>query len=152
MSMRTLLRAITVLVSFSAFGLAQHPPKPVVQVELNRQKSLHLTVTLTSGAKTTVTVYRAVLPWGFRYSMVYSAVRPNGEPVELLLPVADPVNVEVSIKPGETLTGDIDLHYVIRDPDALKKSDMLLFWAYKSPQELHLPGWSGGLVVIPRQK
>jgi len=66
--------------------------------------------------------------------------------------VADPVSAEVSIKPGETLTGDIDLHYVIRDLDVLKKSDILLFWAYKSPEELHLPRWSGGLVLIPRQE
>ena len=152
MSMRTLLRALTVLVSFSGFGFAQNPPKPVIQVELNGQKPLHLTVTLTPGAKTTVTVYRADLPWGFRYSMVYSALRPNGEPVELLLPVADPGDAEVSIQAGETLTGDIDLHYVIQDLDVLKKSDILLFWAYKSPEELRVPRWSGGLVVLPRQK
>jgi hypothetical protein len=150
--MRILLRAVVILACFSSFVPAQTHPKSAVQVELNRQKPLHLTATLTSGAKTGVSAYRADLPWGFRYSIVYSAVRPNGEPVELLLPVADPGNAEVSVKPGETLTGDIDLHYVIRDLDVLKKSDVLLFWAYKSPQELHLPRWSGGLIVIPRQE
>jgi hypothetical protein len=50
------------------------------------------------------------------------------------------------------LTGDIDLRYVIRDLNALKKSDVLLFWAYKSPDELHIPRWSGGMVLIPRQQ
>jgi len=38
------------------------------------------------------------------------------------------------------------------DPNALKKSDVLLFWAYKAPAALHIPRWTGGLVVIPQQK
>jgi hypothetical protein len=84
--------------------------------------------------------------------MVFAAVRPNGEQVDLELPVDDPGPIKVSVKPREVLTGDIDLRYVIRDLDATKKSDVLLFWAYKSPDELHIPHWSGGLVLIPQQK
>jgi len=83
--------------------------------------------------------------------MVFAAVRPNGDAVELPLPVSDPGLSEMSVKAGETLTGDIDLRYVI-DPNALKKSDVLLFWAYKAPAALHIPRWTGGLVVIPQQK
>lgn len=83
--------------------------------------------------------------------MVFAATRPNEEPVELLLPVSDPGLAEMSVKPGEILTGDIDLRYVI-DPNALKKLDVLLFWAYKAPAALHIPRWSGGLVVIPQQR
>jgi hypothetical protein len=109
-------------------------------------------VTLSSGAATTATFSRADLPWGYRYSMVFAAVTPNGEPVELSLPVSDPGPNEVSVKPREVLTGDVDLRYVIRDLNAIKKSDVLLFWAYKSPEELHIPRWSGGMVLIPRQK
>ncbi len=56
------------------------------------------------------------------------------------------------MRPGEVLTGDVDLRYVIGDLNLLKKSDLLLFWAYKSPDELHIPHWSGGLVLIPQQK
>ena len=84
--------------------------------------------------------------------MVFAAARPNEEAVELLLPVSDPGWKEISVKPGETLTGDVDLRYVIGDSSALKKSDVLLFWAYKAPAALRLPNWSGGLVVIPQQK
>ena len=83
--------------------------------------------------------------------MVFAAVRPNGDAVELPLPVSDPGLSEMSVKAGETLTGDIDLRYVI-DPNALKKSDVLLFWAYEAPAALHLPRWTGGLVVLPQQK
>jgi len=58
----------------------------------------------------------------------------------------------VSIKAGETLVAEIDLRYVIRDLNVLKKSDVLLFWAYKAPNALHIPRWTGGLVVIPQQR
>jgi hypothetical protein len=27
-----------------------------------------------------------------------------------------------------------------------------LFWAYKSPEALHIPRWSGGWVLIPRKE
>jgi hypothetical protein len=84
--------------------------------------------------------------------MVFAAVSPNGAQVDLELPVDDPGPTKVSVKPREVLTGDIDLRYVIRDLDATKKKDVLLFWAYKSPDELHIPHWSGGLVLIPQQK
>jgi hypothetical protein len=55
--------------------------------------------------------------------MVFAAA-PNGEPVELLLPVSDPGLSEVSMQPGETLTGDVDLRNVIKDLGVFKKSDM----------------------------
>ena len=70
----------------------------------------------------------------------------------MLLPVSDPGLSEMSVKPGEALTGDVDLRNVIRDLSVLKKSDVLLFWAYQAPAVLNLPSWKGGLVVIPQQK
>lgn len=150
--MRPLCTAALALATLSNAGFAQNAPKPGVKVALSRENPLHLRVTLTSGAATTIRINRYDLPWGYRYSMVFAAVRPNGEPIELLLPVADPGLKEISVKPGETLTGDVDLRYVIDDSSALKKSDVLLFWAYQAPAALHLPDWSGGLVVIPQQK
>jgi hypothetical protein len=150
--MRSILSAMILVVGFSSAAVAQNMPEPAIQVELNPQKPLHLRVTLRSRATTTATFYRADLPWGNRHSMVFSAVRPNGEPIDLIFPIDDPGPTEVSVKPRDVLTGDVDLRYVIRDLNVLKKSDVLLFWAYKSPAELHIPRWSGGLVFIPQQK
>jgi hypothetical protein len=150
--MRSCSIAIMLLASLSTLVFAQNALQPAVQVELNHEKPLHLRVTLRSGAATTATFYRADLPWGYRYSMVFVVARPNGDPIELELPVSDPGPIKVSVRPGEVLTGDVDLRYVIRDLNLLKKSDLLLFWAYKSPDELHIPHWSGGLVLIPQQK
>lgn len=150
--MRTIALISLLFTGFLSTVVAQNPLQPGIHVELDQHKPFHLRVILTSGAATTVTFYRSDLPWGFRYSMVYAAVRPNGEPIDLLLPVDDPSSASVSIKPGETLVGDIDLRYVIRDLSVTKKSDVLLFWAYKSPKDLNIPRWSGGLVVVPQQK
>jgi hypothetical protein len=150
--MRSILSAIILVAGFSGLAVAQNTPEPAIQVELEHQNPLHLRVTLRSAATTTATFYQANLPWGNRYSMVFAALRPNGEPVDLVFPVDDPGPTKVSVKPREVLTGNIDLRYVIRDPNAMKKTDVLLFWAYKSPDELHIPRWSGGLVLIPRQK
>src|SRR5271157_3051375 len=131
--MRTLCIAALFLSTLSSAGLAQNTPKPGIEVAPSRQDPLHLRVTLTSGAATTVNVNRFDLPWGYRYSMVFAAARPNGEAVELLFPVEDPGLSEMSVKSGETLTGDVDLRHVIRDLSVLKRSDVLLFWGYKSP-------------------
>jgi hypothetical protein len=150
--MRALAIALLLLASAPKVGFTQNTQKPGIEVALNRQNSLRLRVTLTSGAASTATIYHAELPWGIRDSMIFSAVRPNGEPIDLIFPEDDPGPAKVSIKARETLSGDIDLRYVIRDLNALKKSDVLLFWAYKPPATLHLPGWTGGLVVIPQQR
>jgi hypothetical protein len=132
--------------------IAQTTTKAGVVAELDRRSPLHLRVTLRSGAASDVTIYRADLPWGNRYSMVFAAVRPSGESLDLMLPIDDPGPTKTSLKAGESLTGDVDLRYVIRDVNALKESDVLLFWAYKAPQELHLPEWIGGMVLVPKQK
>src|SRR5215469_11814625 len=150
--MRSICVAALFFATLSNPGVAQNTPKPGVEVGLSRENPLHLRVTLTSGAATTIRINRYDLPWGNRCSMVFAAARPNGEDIELLLPVADPGLKEISVKSGETLRGDVDLRYVIGDSNVLKKSDVLLFWAYKAPAALHLPNWSGGLVIILQQK
>jgi hypothetical protein len=35
--------------------------------------------------------------------------------------------------------------------EALKKSEVHLFWFYESPKELNIQHWSGGWVLIPKQ-
>jgi len=60
---------------------------------------------------------------------------------------------KVSIDPNGSITGKIDLRWVIPELDeALKKSDVHLFWAYKAPEELHIARWSGGWILIPQRK
>jgi hypothetical protein len=70
----------------------------------------------------------------------------------LVIPADDPEATKVFVKPREVLTGNIDLRYFIRDLAAMKKSDVLLFWAHESPEELHIPRWLAGLVVLTQQR
>jgi hypothetical protein len=100
--MRPFFIAALFLATLSNAGFAQNAPEPGVKVTLSRQNSLHLHVTLTSGAATTVQINRFELPWGFRYSMVFAAARPDEETVELLLPVADPVLSAIKPPPHYT--------------------------------------------------
>jgi hypothetical protein len=150
--MRTLLVAVISLAAVANVGFAQNTAKPGVEVVLSRENPLHLQVSLTSGAANDIKLNPFELPWGNRYSMVLVATKPNAEALELAYPIDDPRNTQITVKAGETLTGEIDLRDVIRDMKAVKKSDVLLFWAYKAPAALRLPHWVGGLVVIPQQK
>ena len=150
--MRTLILAILSLAAVPNVGFAQNKPQPGIDVTLSGENPLHLRVTLTSAAANEVKLYRSELPWGNRYSMVFTAAKPNSEALELVWPIDDPGPSRITVKAGDTLTGEIDLHRVIRDLNALKKSDILLFWGYKTPAVLHLPRWTGGLVIIPQQK
>jgi hypothetical protein len=153
--MRTLVLAILSLAAVPNVGFAQiraEQAKAGIDVTLSRENPLHLRVTLTSAAANEVKLYRSELPWGNRYSMVFTAAKPNSEALELEWPIDDPGPSRITVKAGDTLTGEIDLHRVIRDLNALKKSDVLLFWGYKTPAALHLPRWTGGLVIIPQQK
>ena len=85
--------------------------------------------------------------------MVFVAVRPDGRSMDTALPVDDPTGDKISLAPGASLTGEINLEWVIRDlRRATRESDVLLFWAYEAPEELCIAHWSGGFVVIPRKK
>jgi hypothetical protein len=141
------------LLSSGVRGGGQSVPAAMVQVEVNPQKPLSLQVKLHSGAPTAVTLYRDRLPWGLRHSMILVAVTPKGDYLENELPVDDPTTLRTSVEPEGTLTGEIDLRRRFRDLDsAIKKSDILLFWAYDAPPELHIGRWSGGWILLPQQK
>ena len=59
----------------------------------------------------------------------------------------------VTFQPNESLSGDVSLEKGFTGLDAaLKKSDVQLFWAYDAPEELNIPLWSGGWILLPQQK
>lgn len=125
-----------------------------IRVELDNQKSLSLRVTVWSRAEQRVTFYKSRLPWGNRNSMIFVPVNSDGQCIgERLLPVDDSGFQKLSLDPNESITGDIDLRGFVPELEkALKKSDVHLFWAYEPPEELQIGRWSGGWVLIPKQK
>lgn len=140
---KTLLALIfLVLTSLTALGQGE----PVgIQVTMNPDNPWLLRVTLRSFARDRITFYKHLLPWGNRYSMILVAVTSSGRSIDRVFPEDEPSSKEVSLGPGESLTGDVDLHDVFRGMDtALKKGDVHLFWAYQAPDGLGIPRWSGG--------
>jgi hypothetical protein len=135
--MRSFLTVIIFLATILPVAVAQNTLQSAIQVEVNPQKPLRLHVKLRSGAATAVTVSRSQLPWENRYSMILTAVKSNGEHIELFYPEDEPSTEEVTIAPGAIIEGDLNLSDVFADLSVTKKSDVHLFWAYKSPKKLH---------------
>lgn len=124
-----------------------------ILVKTDHDNPLMLKVDLRSGSETRVTIYKSRLPWGSAYSMILVAVMPDGEMVKKELSVDDPSPEQISLNPKESVKGEIDLRKIFRGLDAMsQKSDVQLFWAYEAPEELHIPRWSGGWILIPKQK
>jgi hypothetical protein len=124
-----------------------------IQVQLSDKKPLTLNVTLRSFSASRVTLNALYLPWTTRYSMVLAPVRPDGQCLPKYYPVEDPPHRDVSLEPHGSLSGNIDLRQVLPGlEEALKKSDINLFWAYESPPELQSTRWSGGWILLPRTK
>ena len=132
-------------------GTSQTMPAGI-QVEMDRDKPFTLNVELRSGAETGVTLFKNRLPWGSAYSMILIAVMPTGECVKKELRVDDPSPEQVSLAPNKSMKGNVDLRQIFRDLDViLRKSDVQLFWAYEAPEDLHIPHWSGGWILIPKR-
>jgi hypothetical protein len=125
-----------------------------IQVELNSEKSLRLHVSLRSGIDTRTTCYKSRLPWGSVHSLILIAVTRSGHLLDKkLLPIDDPSPDRVTLEPDELLSGEIDLQKYFKDlRSSLQKSDIQLFWAYEAPEELRIPRWSGGWILIKQDK
>lgn len=124
-----------------------------IRVEANPNKPLWLRVTVRSFATTRVTIYRESLPWGREGSIILAAVTPGGHHLNRFQFIDDPTMQEVSLDPGASLDGEINLADKFDGLDeAVKKSDVHIFWAYNAPEELHIARWSGGWLLIPQQK
>jgi hypothetical protein len=122
-----------------------------IRVKVSSLQPLRLQITLQCGANKRVD--KGDLPWATRYSMVLVAAKSNSEPLEKMLPVEDPAWGDISVEPGQILTGTLHLEGIFKGFDeARKKGDIHLFWAYHAPGGLGIPRWSGGWILIPQDR
>jgi hypothetical protein len=141
------------LLLFSTITLGAQQTSPGVSVVLSKQNPLQLRVTVRSLAKARVTIQRSDLPWELRHSITLVAAMPDGECLEQNVAAGDPSPAKISLDPNETVSGDINLAEVFKDLNhAIKKSDIHIFWAFKAPESLNLPRWSGGWILLRRQR
>ena len=143
---------VALFLAFSGGGRETQPSD--VQVTLDSQKLLSLNVIVRSRAEGPVTLAKWRLPWGNQRSMLLVPVSREGECIDNKYFAEEyPEYEKVSIEANGTISGKIDLEKVIPElGEALKKSDVHLFWTYKAPEELHIDRWSGGWILIPQRK
>jgi hypothetical protein len=122
-----------------------------VEAELRKDEPLRLRVTVRSLATVPATINKSELPWELRHSIILTAVTSSGDDLLQNVVAGDPSLQKITLNPGQSVSGDIDLKAVFKDLDRVRrKSDVLLFWAYRSPDGMNLPKWSGGWILIPR--
>lgn len=121
-------------------------------VQLQRDQHLSLHITLTSGSRATARFARNELPWSGGHNMTVAATVQE-ECLARELPINDSMFLEISIPPKGSLEGKIDLEALYPNiTRALRERDVNLFWAYEAPEGLNLPRWSGGWILVSRQK
>lgn len=148
-----LLAAFAILLAFTSVVSATDANPAGVFVKVKNAKHLSLEVALTIATGRTVKVSRDKLPWGTNESMVIVAALPGGRCLSRLVPIDDPPFEDISLAPGQSLTKDIDLESLFpKLRSVLKDIDVQLFWAYEAPEALHISHWSGGWILIPKQK
>ena len=136
-----------------ALGVEAQTKKPGVQVELSKNDDSRLHVAIRSLASAPAEIFKLDLPWEQRDRIILTAVTTSGIPVPLEALAGDPLLGSITIDPGQSTSGEIDLHTVFKGFDEVRKeSDVILFWAYRSPDGLNLPKWSGGWILIPRKQ
>jgi len=152
---------IKYLIATAAFGLffsltcrgIPEPRTQAIQAEINPENPLWLRMTLQSFADTSQSLHKDDLPWGREDRIILAAVTSEGKNLERFLYIDDPRFGQITLKPGQKVSGEIDLTHVFRDLDKIvKETDVHVFWAYKAPEKLNIGGWSGGWVLIRQQK
>ena len=145
---------VSVLCFFSVPSGGNEDTSPDIKVELSGQKlSLHVTVHSHSENRVTLAQWR--LPWGRQqHIMHFVPVDSDGTCFDNAYFAEEyPDYRKVSIDPKGYVSGGLDLQRVVPNlGKALKKSDVHLFWVYRAPEELHIGPYSGGWILIPRQK
>jgi hypothetical protein len=99
-------------------------------------------------------VWNSSLPWGNTYSLILVGVEAHAmaTPLEKFLRIDDPVTGDITIKPGQALTGEVDLTQRFRNlTSALNRIDVLIFWSYQlQPIDGKPLPRVGGWLVIPK--
>lgn len=128
------LAGLCLAVEFGA--VAQGPPVPI-KVEIvaaDGGASGKLRIRLTNASSKNVTAYSSKLPWGTRNSMIVAAVKLTGtnEALGNTPVIDDPPPGEVTLKPGETLAGEIDLAArFYQSWQGARGKPVLIFWSYQ---------------------
>jgi hypothetical protein len=113
-----------------------------------------LTLALIYRGERELQVYEADLPWKNTYSLLLVGAETDavGTRLEKHYPIDDPGPAIIALKPGQVLTGEIDLTDRFRDlPRVNQRRDVIIFWSYQlRPLQGGALPRVGGWVLIPK--
>jgi hypothetical protein len=123
------------LASFAKFGgeVSQSNPSPfsVTAVAQDTADGEQLAITLRNTSDKSVTMYEASLPWVYE-QLTVAAISTSGKVVRNVYPVIDTFTVkEVTLAPGQALSGSYKLRQRLSLTKELRSSDVLVLWSYK---------------------
>jgi hypothetical protein len=145
------VRLVVLFLISTLHAIGQDAPAGV-RAEIDVQKTLFLKFTVTSAARSRVTLDKYRLPWANVHSVVLAAVTRSGQSLQRDMPIDDPLNQRVSLDAGESLSGTIDLRKAFRGLEStLEKEDVNLFWAYDAPKELGINDHWNGWILLRRR-
>lgn len=146
------LTTILYCCAVSGAQAAQEPLRINVTAAYENGKP-ELQISLTNVSNNAIGMRQADLPWGSRDSLYISAfARKRWNALNPVFPEQYPQSVNLTIQPGETLKGSIDLtYYLTMINKYLKNDDVIVFWFYspKTIDEKTL-GEYGDWLVFPR--
>lgn len=152
-SITTLLVPALVL-SASVSSLASESKKVELAVTARPDKAglYDLHIQLKNCGAEDIKMFRASLPWGNSRSVYLNAVR-NRTPLIAPTPIDDPAAGDVTIKPGETVEGYINLHERFPSLEKeLSNDDVDLLWTYQASQTTgSTMSRFGGWVLLPKK-
>lgn len=143
-----------VILSGQSVRAAENTPVEVIVTPVPDkagQTDLHIRVK--NRGTSDLKMFRASLPWGNSRSMYLNAVRQL-TPLIAPTPIDDPVAGDITIKPGETVEGDINLHGRFPSMEKeLTKDDVDLFWTYRATlTDGSVVARFGGWIPLPRKR
>lgn len=147
-----LVSALVLSTAVSSVAAESKKVELTVSARPDKAGQIDLHIQLKNCGAEEIKMFRASLPWGNSRSMYLNAVR-NRMQLTAPTPIDDPVAGDFTIKPGETVEGDINLHERFPSLETeLSKDDVDLLWTYQASETAgSTVSRFGGWILLPKK-
>jgi hypothetical protein len=149
----------SVLILVAAQAAATLPDaRPIsVTAHYSRDRGHLLRMTVSNQGTVPIEINRVWLPWGHLYTTLLVATLAtdpvaSSQPLERTIMMANPMGQRVTISPGQSVSGDIDLDVQFAElAKVLSRSDVVVFWSY-APRYVDggVGERTGGWLLLPK--
>jgi hypothetical protein len=131
----SVLSSLTLTVALSSRASASESVDELkIEVSLESAKDATLRFTITNTSKKTISFSKPRLPWGNINAVAIVVVRPTAlnTTVSGMRPLDTPIDEQVLIAPGQSLSGIVDVREYAKDVEGeLRKRNLLVLWSYQ---------------------